>query len=823
MFNKTFAIFFLILNLVIIQAKSSTNTQMSISAPENLTMTLPTIIEVDNGNTILSAVLELSQLGAGCDFSNDLALADACTLDDELIWEATQISSSWPSQPAAQPNSDTNQSTVEACRAQSTPTISSSLQICIPELQIENDPNVYWLLLNYRHALTGRYFFSLEEHGLTSDPVTEVAQIVDPDTEEFPQETPESLIDLNWPALENSTTGQAVFQQSRLVNLHIVNNSNVDLMVSSNIMFDMGNSLTYGKHQNDQRLLASDAIDLSIDFDDLDYALDNLQSSGKLSVILQIKDINSDEILQSTTSEILYWHLDAATNDMVLYDENVLHSQFRSGDFLSLYADDELYEPGVIVDRVIVGDEVSYNNSDIIYKNPFDSLDSIYEGEEFEIDPEGDDLKQSSNDIVFINESSENNQKSFQQFQLKTCAKFRVQTSDSGIKIGSGFPSAGQTEDYWSSCNNGCNVKARGVLMKIKIGALRKKAYSNPNSGCITWNIQTNKTKYDLTVYTKSKDTNGNIVRMHNATSSFSKYPGKIYAQKIKNQTLFNGTKNIFIGSSSDPKWTAMGSMAFGLYRFHTGLNNKLFNLMALNNCADASAHYGKSTSYIKKGRYYLKIGVQNNSCGAGGSRGKYKFIVNHELGHAIAGLYYGSHPLSKNLPEENVVTNLNTSGNANCNFNNGSSYTIFSKEWNSVGYREGFAHFISAKIWNNKTQKGAFSWFAGPNDLESFDVANTPGGRLENVCGGTLSGRAVIGDWMRFLWDFYNNNSGSCSAQPSKLDMLDMYRNTRLFFPNLKDNYFDSMQGAALLTTMPSCLKQQRFDFYADHNGINH
>ena len=164
-----------------------------------------------------------------------------------------------------------------------------------------------------------------------------------------------------------------------------------------------------------------------------------------------------------------------------------------------------------------------------------------------------------------------------------------------------------------------------------------------------------------------------------------------------------------------------------------------------------------------------------------------------------------------------------------------GPSYAISTKEWNSLGFREGFAHFIAAKIFNTKDSEGTFIWFAGAHDLERYNsgASNNAGGRLENQCcvgagcAASWDSAGTNEDWMRFFWDFYTNTSDSCSAQPSKTDMLRLYRQTRLNGGLTSTNYFDKMRAAAadedLEDDMDECLRTTRFDFYAAHNGIDH
>jgi hypothetical protein len=78
--------------------------------------------------------------------------------------------------------------------------------------------------------------------------------------------------------------------------------------------------------------------------------------------------------------------------------------------------------------------------------------------------------------------------------------------------------------------------------------------------------------------------------------------------------------------------------------------------------------------------------------------------------------------------------------------------------------------------------------------------------------------------DFVRFLSDWYTNVSDSCPDRPTRLDMLKLYRQTRLNGGPMFNNYFQEMQAAADdLTDLDECLRTDRFNSYAAHNGIDH
>ncbi|MFZ2452188.1 MAG: hypothetical protein WAW36_16885 [Methylovulum miyakonense] len=412
----------------------------------------------------------------------------------------------------------------------------------------------------------------------------------------------------------------------------------------------------------------------------------------------------------------------------------------------------------------------------------------------------------------------------------KTCIKFQIKTVDSGLGITNG-PNTGGKEDYYLNANAGEEVIARGVRVQMSNGNWNKTFDSNPSTGCFSWSHAAT-SGFSLRVYGYATDSAGNYVRIHNSPNSFTSYPGQTYSILRTNLTPTNGGVDTYSVGSYDQKWTTMAVLAFSLYRFHPGLTNKAIHVgLDDSKCGGSSAHYGKSNSSITSGRHYLIIG----NCASGGTpQSKRKFVVTHELGHALAALYYGSQVGAVNGSEPNVndyshpAQGVGLGPKDSATFCSQSSpfYSMRSIEWNSVGFREGFAHFVAAAIWNNQSYEGAFRWFEGLTyDLERYNYGNgdNNGGRLENECGTPFTDAGTNEDWLRFLWDWYTNRSTTCPQKPSALDMMKLYAQVRLNGGLTSKNYFDKMQTAANnLIHLPSCLRTSRFDAYAVHNGIN-
>lgn len=225
-------------------------------------------------------------------------------------------------------------------------------------------------------------------------------------------------------------------------------------------------------------------------------------------------------------------------------------------------------------------------------------------------------------------------------------------------------------------------------------------------------------------------------------------------------------------------------------------------------------------------GRHYLRVGA----CDTGNSQAQQKFVVGHELGHALLALFYGDYFEAVDGGEPAVDWTHDVDPNA-CGMG-GTFYSMGSKEWNSVAFREGFAHFMAAYMWNPKQPEGAFRW-GNMYDLRRYDFGAglNSGGRLKNECCDNLQSCAVSWenagtneDWMRFFWEWFNNDDAECQQQPNEFTMLDLYRETRLAGDDLTaTNYYEKMFDAAQNLALPACLSDDRFWWYSVHHGVDY
>ena len=206
--------------------------------------------------------------------------------------------------------------------------------------------------------------------------------------------------------------------------------------------------------------------------------------------------------------------------------------------------------------------------------------------------------------------------------------------------------------------------------------------------------------------------------------------------------------------------------------------------------------------------------------------------LITHELGHAMLRTYYGydgdDSPRNQEYEPPAWVTNASPPQGSDCW--NIDSYDMNSLEWNSQTFKEAFADFYSARVWNHKEARGTYVYRSVAFDLETWDnVGNVhlTDGFIANWCGlsSPFQQVATKGDYLRFLWDFYTVTG--CASQPSRLDMFRIYRMVRenhrdgTYFLNIL-NYDDALEYAIenSVGTLSAC-EQLGFDAYADYNGI--
>lgn len=562
------------------------------------------------------------------------------------------------------------------------------------------------------------------------------------------------------------------------------------------------------------RLAPGEAHPVIVDVADLRLALDALAFSGRIHVTAFVESETGDKRHTAMSSPV-YFHAAAAATPgaappaLTFYDETALKETFHRGDYRG--TDRELQRDPEYAGILRITDLGSGNAT-----GPTDPADAP---DDLATPPPTTGGAPTSAAAGALN-------------TYKTCMLFRTQTVDSGVPVGNG-PNKGGVEDYHADWDAGKDVIAYGARVWMSQGNWSQPFDADPITGCFTW--KTERTgPFNVKVFAYSKNSRGAFVRVHNDVNDFSTNPGTAYANYYKNFKPGNGGTNWIAAGGYGSEFTTAAIVSFGLRRFaNVGPKNAAFQV-AIDNTPDipamgdtpfqqgafSSAHWGSSNAFLTSGRHYLRV----RNIG-GDPQSRQKFVVGHEFGHAFAALYYGMRDGAKNVGEVNVSGTHVPGPESACSAGTGSGYSMFTQEWSSMGFREGFAHFLAAVVWNNQHRHGSFDWMGAHLDLELYGngSGNELGGRLENVCNATSAGVGTNEDWLLFFWDYFTAGVPGCTQQPTLNEMLALYADTRQQSGLQKDNYFEKMRAAAKSrASLPTCMKEGWFDQHAENNGID-
>ena len=422
---------------------------------------------------------------------------------------------------------------------------------------------------------------------------------------------------------------------------------------------------------------------------------------------------------------------------------------------------------------------------------------------------------------------------------FRICVVGSILTTDSGDSIPNG-PNAGDTEDYWVNGDAGILKAIPGIWVEVTYsGGLWTGQYAD-HAGCADfYGSDTNAT---VTVRSRTQRGGGNQIVMHDDPSDFAQ-PSATWGYVYTGQTLASGTTSTYTVGAGIAKWTALFVANFTVGAWKSQLSGTTIYLGIDESCTMetediASAHFGDSNAQITNGRHYLWLA----NCGTT-LLSRQKFTVSHEVGHAIAALFFGTSSGGANGHEPSSFDYSRDGDSPNSAYcRHVTAYQMWTKEWNAVAFREGYAHFVAAAAWNDRNdpglagqqgtgQEGSFTWNGATWDLERYlnGAGTGSGGRMENRCCEYSSNpdclaawdsSAVIEDWMLFLWDFYTEKN--CNANPGLYTMLNIYRETRRNGNLTKGNYYTRSRQAMEELYSDSCLRNA-FYSWANWNGVNH
>jgi hypothetical protein len=403
------------------------------------------------------------------------------------------------------------------------------------------------------------------------------------------------------------------------------------------------------------------------------------------------------------------------------------------------------------------------------------------------------------------------------------CMKWRVQTQDSGRTVMLPDGSLIQ-EDHWAT-DTSTTRTAHGMLFTVQRpglnGGFPLLLWANPATGCANLTDAAGMHAYVMRAYTVSVDGKGNTIRIVDAMGSPYYFDMAVWATSGVALSV-PVPSNPFFPLTDDQKaiGTLAGVSAFAAYRSTYGVTGKRIDIKE---GAASSAHGGPDVDLSQLQHGYIRISIKKPTHDDASDHRTMKYIVTHEMGHAWLLLNHGGGV------EPNVALDYDASiDDDSCHYlDDGSdqTYTIDSLEYTAVGFREGFAHFYAARVWNDADPDGVFTWFGdGGRSLAHAVDPDLGGGRTFQQCQtakrkiATLCADNVTtnGDWLRMLWAWHTADPAASTS-----DIRNVYERT---WDNggLAQHNYQTKLAQAVTEVIPDAYQQFLYGALADFHGLS-
>lgn len=408
------------------------------------------------------------------------------------------------------------------------------------------------------------------------------------------------------------------------------------------------------------------------------------------------------------------------------------------------------------------------------------------------------------------------------------CLKWWVQTTDSGRTVT--LPSGATiTEDHWSTTDVPRPKAANGVLFAVSRPGFNQNSprlvKADPVTGCGTFSDTRGTHVYLVRAYTISLDNNGNTIRVANGAGDPFFFDQLVQAR--------NGTTYVppfpakdLLGNPPSKNAKARATMAaiaaFSAYRSTFGVSGKFLDIVE---GAASSAHAGAGVDLSRLSQGYIRISMQAPSASDPSDARTLKFHVSHEMGHAWLLLNHGGGV----EPEVKLDYDASADTSDDCHYFDDDAldktYTIDSLEYNSVGFREGAAHFYAARVWNDAHPEGVFSWFGSSGkSLARYANPDAGGGKTFQKCVTPDRTKAILcadnvttnQDWLRFWWAWHTKGVSPAST----ILIRNVYERTLDNGGLEKDNYLRKL-GAAV-QQVANANQKFAFSVLSDWHGVS-
>lgn len=368
------------------------------------------------------------------------------------------------------------------------------------------------------------------------------------------------------------------------------------------------------------------------------------------------------------------------------------------------------------------------------------------------------------------------------------------------------------TGDYWIWAGN---RTARGIRARIydQDNDVVWYDYTDPDTGC-TPNLQLYSAyKYKIRLYSQAKVYNDN--RVYVLTDETDRIRYGYWA--AYNFTPSSSGTYTFTWLNSRPGYTEnVANMAaaggWSIHRRYGGTSNQIYYLFhqecpgASGSCKGMRAINGRDSYPV----VFIGDGLQGR---------KRKFIISHELGHALGSMRDEYSKVSSTGYGLDAGVNTTASTCAT-----GDGHKFSSEEWQSAAANEGFAHLYAATVWNNYSQNDCDFHYYKSDDFHPRDgvtdtsrVYSCESGHkfLDNECYGGGSHTLHSGneaDWLRFWWDLHTDGSVLFGDISRIWDRA----NPRSWSDG---NVYSRLRSAGVATGISGSY----WDFLATYNGVKH
>lgn len=200
------------------------------------------------------------------------------------------------------------------------------------------------------------------------------------------------------------------------------------------------------------------------------------------------------------------------------------------------------------------------------------------------------------------------------------------------------------------------------------------------------------------------------------------------------------------------------------------------------------------------------------------------KFVASHEIGHAVGDRLADMHGSSYGASKPYSLCSCNHIGGS-C------SHCLQSREYIRDAENEGWAHFFSTAVFNNRTS--ANGWFGYYKDINyaypesdcttqpcEIDVTDDRKW-METYCSTGSDDMGVEWDWLTFFWGLWTEDATYRYSMTEIANVWDEVHDVEAGDPEYEDWYWDDLVQAA--DNLYSDSKRQEFEDQGTYSGVDH